>query len=81
MVVPFIERKTRKIKSYSPNINRLLDIKKLKTERNQSVNLCNNLLQINIGTRRKPKCLNFNNVLVKKFLLKKFNVFKISGSK
>ena len=66
----FTERRTRKSKSYSPDINRELDVKKLKTLKNQSVNLCNNLLQINIGTISKPKCLNFNNVLVKKFLLK-----------
>ena len=66
----FTERRTRKTKSFSPNINRELDVKKLKTLKNQSVNLCNNLLQINIGTISKPRCLNFNNVLVKKFLLK-----------
>ena len=66
----FSERKTRKSKSYSPNINKKLDVKKLKTLKNQTVNLCNNLLQINIGTISKPRCLNFNNVLVKKFLLK-----------
>ena len=66
----FTERRTRKTKSYSPNINRKLDVKKLKTLKNQTVNLCNNLLQINIGTISKPRCLNFNNVLVKKFLLK-----------
>lgn len=66
----FTERRTRKSKSYSPNINRKLDVKKLKTLKNQTVNLCNNLLQINIGTISKPRCLNFNNVLVKKFLLK-----------
>lgn len=66
----FTERRTRKSKSYSPNINRKLDVKKLKTLKNQTVNLCNNLLQINIGTISKPRCLNFNNVLVKKFFLK-----------
>jgi len=66
----FTERRTRKTKSYSPNINRKLDVKKLKTLKNKTVNLCNNLLQINIGTISKPRCLNFNNVLVKKFLLK-----------
>jgi hypothetical protein len=66
----FSERRTRKSKSYSPNINKKLDVKKLKTLKNQTVNLCNNLLQINIGTISKPRCLNFNNVLVKKFLLK-----------
>ena len=66
----FTERRTRKTKSFSPNINRELDVKNLKTLKNESVNLCNNLLQINIGTISKPRCLNFNNVLVKKFLLK-----------
>lgn len=66
----FTERITRKSKSFSPNINRELDVKKLKTLKNESVNLCNNLLQINMGTISKPRCLNFNNVLVKKFLLK-----------
>ena len=66
----FTERRTRKSKSYSPNINKKLDVKKLKTLKNQTVNLCNNLLQINIGTISKPRCLNFNNVLVKKFFLK-----------
>lgn len=66
----FTKRRTRKTKSFSPNINRKLDVKMLKTLKNESVNLCNNLLQINIGTISKPRCLNFNNVLVKKFLLK-----------
>jgi hypothetical protein len=66
----FTERKTRKTKSFSPNINRELDVKQLKSLKNESVNLCNNLLQINIGTISKPRCLNFNNLLVKKFLLK-----------
>lgn len=66
----FTERKTHKTKSFSPNINRELDVKQLKSLKNESVNLCNNLLQINIGTISKPRCLNFNNLLVKKFLLK-----------
>ena len=66
----FSKRNTRKTTSYSPIINRNLDVKKLKTLKNQTVNLCNNLLQINIGSVSKPRCLNFNNVLVKKFLLK-----------
>jgi hypothetical protein len=64
------EKRTHKMKSYSPYINKQLDVKKLKTLKHQSVNLCNNLLQLNIGTISKPRCLNFNNVLVKKFLLK-----------
>tara|TARA_Y100000389_G_scaffold111705_1_gene108776 strand:- start:2009 stop:3175 length:1167 start_codon:yes stop_codon:yes gene_type:complete len=61
---------THKIKSYSPYINNNLDVKKLKTLKNKRVNLCNNLLEINLGTISKPKCLYFNNILVKKFLLK-----------
>ena len=63
-------RKIHKTKSYSPTINNNLDIKELKTLKNENINLCNNLLQINIGTINKPKCLNYNNILVKKFLLK-----------
>ena len=39
---------THKIKSYSPYINNNLDVKKLKTLKNKRVNLCNNLLEINI---------------------------------
>ena len=58
------------LNSFSPIINKNLDIKELKTLRNQNINLCNNLLEINIGSSLKPKCLNFNNILVKKFLLK-----------
>ena len=57
----FSKRNTRKTTSYSPIINRNLDVKKLKTLKNETVNLCNNLLQINIGTVSKPRCLNFNN--------------------
>lgn len=64
------ERERKSLKSFSPNINKNLDIKQLKTLKNKSIRLCNNLLQINVGTRENPKCLNFNNILVKKFLLK-----------
>jgi len=64
------ERERKSLKSFSPNINKNLDIKQLKTLKNKSIRLCNNLLQINVGTIENPKCLNFNNILVKKFLLK-----------
>lgn len=64
------EVKKKSLKSFSPNINKNLDIKQLKTLKNKSIILCNNLLQINVGTIDNPKCLNFNNILVKKFLLK-----------
>ena len=57
-------------KSYSPKVNRLLDVNKLQTLQNESINLCNNLLQINVGTQSKPICLNFNEKRVKIFLLK-----------
>ncbi len=66
----FSNVRTRKSNSYSPNINKNLDVKKLKTLKNKSIYLCNNLLEINIGTLSKPRCLNYNNILVKKFLLK-----------
>ena len=60
----------KSLKSFSPNVNKNLDIKHLKTLKNKSVRLCNNLLEINVGTIDKPNCLNFNNILVKKFLLR-----------
>lgn len=66
----FSNVRTRKSNSYSPNINKNLDVKKLKTLKNKGIYLCNNLLEINIGTLSKPRCLNYNNILVKKFLLK-----------
>ena len=44
----FTERRTRKTKSFSPIINRNLDVKMLKTLKNESVNLCNNLYKNNI---------------------------------
>ena len=64
------KKKSHLLKSFSPSINRKLDFKKLKTLKNKSIKLCNNLLQINIGTLKNPKCLNYKDVNVKKFLLK-----------
>lgn len=57
-------------RSFSPLINKKLDVKSLKTLKNKSIKLCDNLLQINVGTVANPSCLNFNTVEVKKFLLK-----------
>jgi hypothetical protein len=57
-------------KSYSPMVNKFLDIDKLETFKIKSVKLCDNLLQINVGTESKPICLNFNEKRVKIFLLK-----------
>ena len=65
-----LKSKRKSLKSFSPSINKNLDIKQLKTQKNKSIKLCNNLLQINIGSNTKPNCLSYNNILVKKFLLK-----------
>tara|TARA_Y100001970_G_scaffold278462_1_gene384189 strand:- start:573 stop:1718 length:1146 start_codon:yes stop_codon:yes gene_type:complete len=57
--------KSSNMKSFSPSINKKLDVKSLKslkkTKKNtNSINLCNNLLEINIGTTDKPKCIKYN---------------------
>lgn len=57
-------------KSYSPVVNKLLDVRQLQSLQNKSIKLCDNLLQINMGSASKPKCLNFNEKRVKIFLLK-----------
>tara|TARA_X000000368_G_scaffold173825_1_gene137047 strand:+ start:4862 stop:6013 length:1152 start_codon:yes stop_codon:yes gene_type:complete len=64
------------IKSFSPYINRRLDVKKLQTLKNNKIRVCNNLLEINIGDNIKPHCLSFDNALVQKYLLK-----NLKGSK
>ncbi len=56
-------------KSYSPNINKKLIIHSLKTLNPMKVNLCNNILKINVGSKNKTICLNFDNPKVKKFML------------
>lgn len=57
-------------KSYSPMVNKFLDVDRLESLQNKSIKLCDNLLQINVGTASKPNCLNFNEKRVKIFLLK-----------
>tara|TARA_Y100001980_G_C14554456_1_gene341179 strand:- start:2396 stop:3541 length:1146 start_codon:yes stop_codon:yes gene_type:complete len=57
-------------KSYSPMVNKFLDVNRLESLQNKSIKLCDNLLQINVGTASKPNCLNFNEKRVKIFLLK-----------
>lgn len=57
------------IKSYSPSINKQLDVKSLKSDLPNNINICNNLLKINIGNTKNPKCLDYNNKSVIKLLL------------
>jgi len=64
-----IQNKTMK-KSFSPYINRKLDINSLKTLKHEKINLCNSLIKINLGSVEKPRCLSYNNIEVIKFLLK-----------
>ena len=59
-----------KSRSFSPVVNKNLDVKSLKTLKNKTIKLCDNLLEINTGTVANPKCLKFNSMEVKKFLLK-----------
>ena len=54
-------------KSYSPMVNKFLDVDRLESLQNKSIKLCDNLLQINVGTASKPNCLNFNEKRVKIF--------------
>jgi len=61
---------TLKVKSYSPQVNRLLDISRLETIVPQKVNLCDSLLKINIGTKTRPNCLEYNNKKVTEFMLR-----------
>ena len=58
------------IKSYSPSINKRLDVKSLKTLTKKKINICNNLLKINIGTKNNPNCQNYDNPKVKNLMLK-----------
>lgn len=64
------QNNNKSARSFSPSINNKLNVKKLRTLKIRSVKLCDNLLKLNLGTRRKKKCSNFNTIEVKKFLLK-----------
>jgi hypothetical protein len=59
-----------KNRSFSPLVNKKLDVNSLKTLKNRTIKLCDSLLEINTGTVIHPKCLKFNSMEVKKFLLK-----------
>ena len=41
-----ISKKTLKNKSYSPLVNKKLNVKSIKTIKNKKLNLCNNLLKL-----------------------------------
>jgi hypothetical protein len=57
-------------RSFSPLVNKNLDVNSLKTLKNRTIKLCDSLLEINTGTVIHPKCLKFNSMKVKKILLK-----------
>jgi len=63
-------------KSYSPSINKNLDVKSLKTLVEQKINTCGELLKINIGTKKNPNCKNYDSSHVKKMLLKNLKASK-----
>jgi hypothetical protein len=62
-------KKTLKSKSYSPSINKKLDVKSIRTLKNNKLNLCNNLLKVKVKVNNKLRCLNYNNKEVINFLL------------
>ena len=64
------------IDSYSPSINKKIQIKSLKTLINKKINTCNNLLKINIGTKKEPNCLNYDNIKVQELLLNNLKASK-----
>ena len=64
------------INSYSPSINKKLQVKSLRSLTKKNIYPCNNLLKINIGTKKKPNCQNFNNSKVKKLMLKNLKASK-----
>ena len=57
-------------KSYSPLVNKYLDVTSLKSIRPNELNLCNSLLKINIGSKSKPNCLEYHNNKVIKYMLR-----------
>ena len=43
------DKKTLKNKSYSPSINKYLNVKSIRTYKKNKLNLCNNLLKIKLN--------------------------------
>ena len=63
-------KKTNTFKSYSPSINRKLSVKSLKSNIPKKIELCDNLLKINLGNNKNPKCYSYDNKEVQKLLIK-----------
>ena len=63
-------------KSYSPSINKRLQVKSLRSLSKKNIYPCNDLLKINIGTRKKPNCKSYNNLKVKNLMLKNLKASK-----
>jgi len=61
--------KNNTLKSYSPSINRKLSVKSLKSNIPKKIELCDDLLKINLGNNKNPKCYNYDNKEVKKLLI------------
>ena len=56
--------------SYSPSINKRLSVKSLKSYAPKNLELCDDLLKINLGTNKNPKCYSYDNIKVQKLLIK-----------
>ena len=63
-------------KSYSPSINKRLQVKSLRSLTKKNLYPCNDLLKINIGTRKKPICKSYINSKVKNLMLKNLKASK-----
>ena len=63
------EKKTLKIRSYSPLINKKLQIHTLKTQKPISLKICDNLLKLNVNTKNNILCKNYDDKIVQKILL------------
>lgn len=56
--------------SYSPSINKRLSVRSLKSYAPKNLELCDDLLKINLGTNKNPKCYKYDNIKVQKLLIK-----------
>ena len=71
-----MKTKKKNLKSFSPYINKKIDVTSLKTRKIKTINVCDNLLKIDIGESSNQKCLDYNNKNVIKFLLKNLEASK-----
>ena len=67
---------SKKIKSYSPSINKNLLIRSLKTNTPNLLIICNDILKINLGSLENPYCVNYNDKKVTQLLLKNLKYSK-----